>query len=276
MRDPPHLGGAIIAAPQLYPAPQDRQAVDSPSQPEPSLNTSSLLARLESVRRRLLLFILLVLAGTAICWGVSDLLFRWLALPFTRAVVARGEDPRLVFTHLTDPFIVYFTVALLGGILLASPAFMAGLWQLLAPAVGKRRALKAATFVFTGTTLFVAGVVFGHQVLLPFIIRYLLEVAEGLEQTVTARQYLSFSIRLITIMGAATQLPLVSFTLARVGLVTASKLWRWFPYATLVAFTLAALITPPDGISQVLVAVPILVLYLASVLIAALAGGRGP
>ena len=77
--------------------------------------------------------------------------------------------------------------------------------------------------------------------------------------------------RLLLIMGASAQLPLVSFILARFGLLNARILWRWLPYAVLIAFVMAALITPPDGISQVLVGVPLVALYLASIAVAALA-----
>jgi sec-independent protein translocase protein TatC len=75
-------------------------------------------------------------------------------------------------------------------------------------------------------------------------------------------------------MGISAQLPLMSFVLARFGLVTARRLFRWLPYAVLAAFVLAAVITPPDGISQLLVAIPMLVLYLLSIVVAALATPR--
>ena len=75
-------------------------------------------------------------------------------------------------------------------------------------------------------------------------------------------------------MGMSAQLPLISFVLARFGLVTARRLLRWFPYAVLAAFVIAAVITPPDGISQLLVATPMMVLYLLGVVVAAVAAPR--
>jgi sec-independent protein translocase protein TatC len=78
-------------------------------------------------------------------------------------------------------------------------------------------------------------------------------------------------VRLLLIMGVSAQLPLLSFVLTRLGLLHPRTLWRWFPYAVLLAFVLAALITPPDGISQVMVAVPLLALYLAGIAVSALA-----
>lgn len=241
---------------------------------EPLLSFGSLLDRLDNLRRRLMWAALAVVVGTIVCWGFSGYLYDFLALPLTSALAERGEDPRLAFTRLTDPFIVYLSVAMLGGVLISSPLLVAQLWQLITPATGVRRLAGALAFVTIGTTLFLAGTAFGHQIMLPFIAGYLLDMASGLQQMVTARDYLRFAVRLLLVMGASAQLPLVSFALARFGLVTARRLWRWFPYATLAAFTLAALITPPDGVSQVLVALPMMALYLCSIAVAALAAPR--
>jgi sec-independent protein translocase protein TatC len=93
---------------------------------------------------------------------------------------------------------------------------------------------------------------------------------------VTAREYLRFAVRLLLIMGVAAQLPLLSFVLARIGVLSARTLWRRLPYAILIAFVSAAVITPPDGISQVLVGVPLVALYLSSIAVAALARPRRP
>ena len=135
--------------------------------------------------------------------------------------------------------------------------------------------LNATTATPIASTYFdVAGLAFGYGVLLPFVVRYLLTVAEDFQYAVTVREYLRFALRMLVAMGISAQLPLMSFVLARFGLVTAGRLLRWLPYAVLAAFVLAAVITPPDGISQVLVAVPMLVLYLFGVLVAALATPR--
>lgn len=251
--------------------------VDTATAPPPSdapIEWGSVLDRIDAVRRSLVWVVLGLLAGTAATWSVSDRLFGFLAAPLTAGLADAGRDSRLVFTHLSDPFVIYLAVSMLGGALIALPVLMALLWRLVAPLGLGSGALKAAAFVVSSTALFVAGLAFGYLVLLPFVVRYLLEVAREFEYAITIREYLRFALRLLVAMGVSAQLPLLSFVAARFGLVTARQMLRWLPYAVLVFFVLAALITPPDGISQVLVAVPMLALYLLGVAVAALAPRR--
>ena len=177
-------------------------------------------------------------------------------------------------TSLTDPFVIYFSVSMLGGLLVALPVMMSFMWRLIAPLGIGRGLLKAAGFVAASTALFGLGLAFGYLVLLPFVVTYLLEVARDFQYAITIREYLKFALRMLVAMGVSAQLPLISLVLSRFGLVTARLMLRWLPYAVLGAFLLAALITPPDGISQVLVAVPMLALYMVGVLVAALAARR--
>ena len=218
--------------------------------------------------------VLALLIGTAASWSFADVGFRWLAAPLTEAMADAGRDSRLVFTHLTDPFVIYFSVALLCGLLLALPVMMMLFWRMVAPLGLGSGLIKATLFVLSSTLLFFVGLAFGYWVLLPFVVRYLLTIAEDFQYAVTVREYLRFALRMLLAMGISAQLPLLSFVLARFGVVTAAQLLRWFPYSVLAAFVLAAVITPPDGISQVLVAVPMLALYLLGVLIAVVARPR--
>ena len=215
-----------------------------------------------------------LLLGTASGWSVADQVFNFLAAPLTTALANAARDPRLTFTSLSDPFIIYFSVSMLLGLLLALPVIMSLFWRVVAPLGLGRGAAKAIVFVFASSVLFLVGLAFGYWVLLPFVVRYLLRVAEEFRYAVTIREYLRFALRMLIAMGISAQLPLMSFVLARFGLVTARRLLRWLPYAVLVAFVLAAVITPPDGISQLLVAIPMLVLYLLGVVVAALATPR--
>jgi len=248
--------------------------VETATQSEQDQTTSPLmavLARVHQIRRQLMFSAGVVMVGTIISWSFSDHIYSLLAYPVTQALDERGLDPRLTFTRLTDPFIVYLSVSFLGGIVLAVPLLMAQLWRLLSPLSEGRRLRAAFVFVILATLLFLSGLAFGQFVLLPFITGYLLDLAEGMQGMVTAREYLRFAVRLLLIMGVSAQLPLLSFILARTGLLDARTLWRWLPYAVLVAFVSAALITPPDGISQVLVGLPLVALYLSSIAVAALA-----
>jgi sec-independent protein translocase protein TatC len=242
--------------------------------PDTGIPWGSVIDRINEVRRSLVWVVLTLLAGTAAGWGVSDRVFRFMAAPLTEALIEAERDSRLVFTHLSDPFVIYFSVSLLGGALLALPVIMGLFWRMVAPLGLGRGLVKATAFVLSACVLFVAGLAFGYFVLLPFVVRYLLGVAEEFQYAVTVREYLRFALRMLLAMGISAQLPLIAFVLARFGLVTARQMLRWLPYAVLVAFVLAALITPPDGVSQVLVAVPMLVLYLVGVVVAAITASR--
>lgn len=230
-----------------------------------------LIAGVERARKLTVWSLLALAIGTAVCWSWKQEIYDLLARPLTRALAARGQDERLVFTRLTDPFILYFTVSLFGGLIIASPVLLGQLFLIVAPRMRRRRALAIVAFVLTATTLFLAGMAFCYLVLIPFAVSYLLEIGADFESAITVRDFLRFTVRLMLALGVAAQLPLVSFSAARLGLVSARTLWRWFPYAVLAAFVLAAWLTPPDVLSQVLVAAPLLVLYLLGVAVAALA-----
>ncbi len=240
--------------------------------PEDASPLLVLLAGIERARKHTLWSLLTLIVGTGVGWVYSDRLYQILALPVTRELEIRGQDPRLVFTGLTDPFILYFSVSLFTGVVLASPLLLAQLFIIVGHRIQRRRVLAMLGFVVSATTLFLSGIAFCYFVLLPFAVAYLLEVGSGFEHAITVRDFLTFAVRLMLALGIAAQLPLVSFTAARVGLVNARTLLRWFPYAVLAIFVAAAWLTPPDVLSQVLVAVPLLGLYLLGVAVAALAG----
>ena len=232
------------------------------------------LDRIDRARRRFIWSVLALVVGTGTGWALSGQLYELLASPLTTALVVRGLDERLVFTRLTDPFVLYFTVALITGIILATPVLMAQLWLVATPLIGRWRALSVILFSLTAMLLFTAGLTFCHMILLPFAVGYLLDMGDAFAHAITVRDYLKFAVRLLLAMGLAAQLPLASFTAARLRLVSARLLWKWFPYTVLVIFVVAAWVTPPDGMSQLLVAVPLLILYVIGIGVAAVARPR--
>ena len=237
---------------------------------EPPLR--AILAGLERARKLVGLTLLALVIGTAVGWAYAGEMYRLLALPLPRELAARGQDALLTFTRLTDPFVLYFTVSLFAGLLAAMPVLAIQVYMVIAPRVRRLTAVAAVAFVVAFCGLFVAGAAFSYFVLIPFAVAYLLDVGSDFAQAVTVRDFLKFVVRLIVALGVAAQLPLVSLTAARIGLVNAAMLWRWFPYAIVLTFVMAAWLTPPDGMSQLLVAVPLLFLYLVGVGVAALAG----
>lgn len=234
----------------------------------------ALLAGVERARKLTLWTLIALAAGTAVGWARAPRLFDLLAQPVTRELLAQGRDPRLGYTGLTDPFILYFTISLMCGVLVALPAFASQIWLIVASRVRRRSAFAAVFFVLVATALFLGGVLFCYSVMLPVAVNYLIGVGSEFESAITVRDFLRFTVRLMVALGVAFELPLLTFTAARVGLVSARTLLRWFPYATIVAFVVGAWLSPPDILSQLLVAFPMLGLYLIGVAFAALAGRR--
>lgn len=256
---------------------EEFDAVNAPRRTvEEALNDDSplrtLLAGIERARKLTVWTVLALVAGTAVSWTYARQIYAFLALPLTRELTERGQDPRLIFTGLSDPFILYFTLAILGGVVIATPVLSAQIYLLIAPRIRTRSALAIAAFVVAATTLFLGGMAFCYYILLPFAIAYLLDIAVQFETAITVRDFLRFTTRLLLAMGLGAQLPLISLVAARAGVVTARTLWKWFPYAVIIAFILAAWITPPDGMSQLLVAIPLLGLYLIGIAMAAIVG----
>lgn len=246
--------------------------IDSEQEVEDDSPLRKLLAGVDRARKLTVWSLLVLAIGTSVSWNWSREIFDLLVRPLTDALTARGQDPRLVFTGLTEPFVLYFTVSVAAGLTLAIPAFAVQLYVVAAPRIRLRSAFTIAAFVLIACALFLAGLSFGYFVLIPFAVGYLLDVGKEFAHAITIRDFLRFTVRLLLAMGLGAQLPLIMFSAARVGLVNARGLLRWFPYAVVVAFVLAAMLTPPDGMSQFLVAVPLLVLYLVGVAVAAIAG----
>jgi len=246
--------------------------IDSEPEVEDDSPLRKLLAGVDRARKLTVWSLLVLAIGTSASWNWSREIFDLLVRPLTDALTARGQDPRLVFTGLTEPFVLYFTVSVASGLTLAIPAFAVQLYVVAAPRIRLRSAFTIAAFVLIACALFLAGLSFGYFVLIPFAVGYLLDVGKEFAHAITIRDFLRFTVRLLLAMGLGAQLPLIMFSAARVGLVNARGLLRWFPYAVLVAFVFAAMLTPPDGMSQFLVAVPLMVLYLVGVAVAAIAG----
>ena len=174
---------------------------------------------------------------------------------------------------LPGPFLLYIKVALLAAIFVASPVVLLQLWLFIRPALYRRERRLAIPFMVFTTLFFVAGGYFGYRVAFPMVVRFLLKMGEGFRQVVTIQTYFSMMSKILLGMGAVFELPMLMFFFARIGLVTARQLLRWFRWAVLAIFVVAAVITPtPDVATQTVFAVPMILLYLLGVLVAAVFG----
>ncbi|RJR35162.1 MAG: twin-arginine translocase subunit TatC [Desulfobacteraceae bacterium] len=239
-----------------------------------SANEQPLIAHLGEFRKRLVACAIAVGVGFAICYAFSEDLFQILAMPLKKNL-AEGE--RLVFTNLPDMFFVYLKTAFVGGLLLSSPFIFYQIWMFIAPGLYKREKTLVLPFIFFSTLLFVGGGLFGYFVVFPFGFKFFLSFEnEYLQALPSVKQYFSLSIKLLFAFGLIFELPVVLFFLARIGAVTPASLRKKRKYAVLLSFVVGAILTPPDVITQFMMAVPLVVLYEVGILAAMLAGKRRP
>jgi len=233
---------------------------------------SPLLRRLGDIRKRLVRSAIAVGIGFAIAYGFSEKLFALLAYPL-KANMPPGD--RLVYTSLPEMFFVYIKTALVAGLLLAAPYVFYQIYLLVAPGFYQKEKGNITLFVFCSTVLFVGGSLFGYFVVFPYGFKFFLAFSnESLRALPSVKQYFSLAVKLLFAFGFVFELPVAAFFLSRMGVVTADFLKEKRRYAILLIFIIAAFLTPPDVISQFMMALPLMALYEISILLAKVAGKK--
>jgi len=243
-----------------------------PGGDESELPRMTLIEHLEELRRRLMIIVAVVFVAFLACWYFAPTIFHWLEIPILR-FLPPGE--KLAFTGLVDPFMLYIKVALLAGIFVASPIILWQIWLFLKPGLYRHERRLAGPFIVFTTVFFVAGGYFGYRVAFPMVVHFLLTVGQDFRQVVTIQTYFSMMSKILLGLGLVFEMPIFIFFLARIGLVTPRQLLKWFRWAVLLIFIIAAVITPtPDIATQSVFALPMIGLYLLGVLIAWLFGKK--
>jgi sec-independent protein translocase protein TatC len=230
----------------------------------------SFLEHLEELRVRLIHSIAALAVGFAVCWGFREPIFHFLTEPLRRAY----PGVKFIFTGPSEALILYMKMAFFVGIFVAAPYVLYQVWAFIAPGLYPHEKAYAIPFIVAGTFFFIGGACFGHFYLFPITFGFLGQFG-GEDMTFMPKvdEYYTFYSWFLLGLGLVFQLPVVIFVLARIGLVTPRFLIRHFKYAVLIAFVVAAIITPtPDVVTQSLLALPMLGLYLLGVLVAWLFG----
>jgi sec-independent protein translocase protein TatC len=176
----------------------------------------------------------------------------------------------MIYTEPTEAFMLQLKVAALAGIVIAAPAVMWQLWLFIAPGLYRREKRLALPFIVSTSVLFVAGAAFNHYVVFPIAFTFLGSFNKDyMEFMPRISPVFSLYSQLLLAFGLIFQMPVLVFTLARLGLVTARFLWKNTKYAILIIFIIAAVITPTsDVVTQTLMAAPMILLYAVSIVIA--------
>ena len=194
------------------------------------------------------------------------------SLNLGEALCMGGISLRLQSTQVSGQFSMWFTVILVSGLILAFPYVFYQFWNFVKPALTRKELQRTRGVIFWVSFLFFTGVAFGYFVVAPYAINffYHFQLDEAVENIWTINSYIDMMLPMVLGSGLAFQLPLVIYFLAQIGLVTAVYLRKMIKYAVVIIFIVAGIITPgPDVISQLAVAVPLLLLYFISIFLAA-------
>jgi len=218
---------------------------------------------LEELRDRLIKSFIAVAIGFVICYGFKEKLFAIITQPLI-SVMEKGDQ--LIFTGLPEAFFTYLKVAFLGGLILAGPVIIYQFWMFVAPGLYKNERRVMVPIVVLSTFFFIGGALFGYFIVFPWGFKFFLSFAsESIKALPSMKEYLSFATKLLLAFGLVFELPIVITFLARLGLVTVPFLRENRKYAVLLFFVGAAMITPPDVVTQIMMAFPLMLLYEISI-----------
>jgi sec-independent protein translocase protein TatC len=229
-----------------------------------------LTAHLSELRTRIFRILITWVIATALAWSFSEAIFGLLLEPAVTALGDRG----LQAIAPTEIFFTYLKSAVLAGFVLSLPVTFWQLWAFISPGLYESEKTAVAPFVLISTLLFAGGATFGYAVVFPLMFEFLTGFDSDFVQSAwTMREVFALTTRLFLAFGVAFELPVLVFFLSIAGIVDARTLLRGTPYAVLAVFVTAAILTPPDWVSQIFLALPMVVLYLLGVGVAFLFGG---
>ena len=228
---------------------------------------------LEELRKRIVVCSIAIGIGFIISYGFKEKIFHYLTIPLISVMQA---DDKLIFTGLPEAFFTYLKVSLLSGLMLAAPVLLYQFWIFVAPGLYDKERKLLIPIVFLSSFFFIGGALFGYFIVFPFGFKFFLGFAsETIKALPSMREYLSFSSKLLLAFGLVFELPLVITFLARLGIVTVEFLKKNRKYALLLFFVFAAILTPPDVVTQIMMAFPLMLLYEISILGARVFGKKG-
>ena len=207
--------------------------------------------------------LIIVFIAVFINWKV---VFDWMLKPLLESL---NSNNKIIFTSLSEPFFTSLKVAVYTAFLIDLPLILYQVWKFVAPALYKDEARFLSTFVIFGSLMFVAGGAFAFYVVFPYGFAFLVNYGAGLFDAMPKiSEYVDFFIKMAFGFGIAFELPVLTFFLAKFGIVTDKVLKDFFRYAVVIIFVLAAILTPPDPLTQLFMAIPLVLLYGVSILIA--------
>ena len=235
---------------------------------------SELRPHLVELRKRLGLSVLSVFIAFIIAFVFHEGILEWITAPLNEALaqvahLSKKAADGMVTTHqVGGAFFVALKVSFFAGLLGALPFILYQLWLFIAPGLYNNEKKMVIPFVVGGSVMFLVGVMFAYYVVTPFGFQFLITFGSFLyTPLINIEDYVGFFTKIMMGFGIAFELPVFAYFLALLGLVTDKTLKDFFKYAVLIIFVVASLLTPPDVLTQLLMAAPLILLYGLSILI---------
>lgn len=226
-------------------------------------SSMTLMEHLEELRQRLTRAAIAVGVCFLIAYFFKEQLYGYLTIPLKAAM---PPEAKLIYTAPAEAFFTYLKVAFLAGLVGASPVIFYQLWRFISPGLYESERRSIWPFVIFSSVLFISGTIFCYAVVFPYAFQFFMSFAtDEITPMLKLNEYLSFSSMLLFAFGVVFEMPLILVFLGRLGVVTSQGLRKKRKYAILIMFAGAAFITPPDVISQILMALPLMVLYEISI-----------
>ncbi len=219
------------------------------------------LEHLDELRKRILYSLIALIVTSSASWFFREQIFDILSAPLGDAV------PGLVYTKVTDTFMIWLKVSVATGVFIASPFILGQIWLFISPGLYRKEKRFAIPFLVSGTSFFVLGALFAYYIILPVSLNFLIkDLGKSLQPMLTAVDYFGFVVIILLGMGTVFQLPVLVAFFSRFGLITPQFLWKNFRYAALLIVILSAILSPtPDALNLTLWVAPTLLLYLGSI-----------
>ena len=226
----------------------------------------TMMQHFAEMRRRILWTFMIFCCAMIFGWCVSP----WVQDFLTAPLMNIWSDGALLYSGLTDGLMIRLSLAFVVALVITIPVALWHVWEYVAPGLKKNERRFIFPILVLSPILFLVGAGFAFYVLLPFVFRFFIELNESAPvpslMLPVARDYLSFSIGLLKVFGVAFQLPLVMVMLNRLGILSRSRVLKMRRYAIVLIVVMAAVLTPPDIVSQLLLALPMWALFEVSIL----------
>ena len=227
-------------------------------------------AHFVELRSRLLRIVIAVFVGTIVCFSFASTFYGFLAVPIYQALPETSQE--LIFLNPVEPFFVYLKISILAGFIVTSPYVFFQIWRFIAPGLYAHEKKAVIPLVASSTLIFLVGAVFCYCLILPYGLKALIGAGMTEEFAATAQismaAYYDLVVRLIMAFGIVFEMPIFSLFLAKLGVITDKTLVKHWRVAVVLIFVAAAILTPPDVITQICLALPMCILYGVSIFVA--------